>query len=222
MSLFGNMFDKKEKTKEVAATPVTQETIGNSVSMPAGGGMLNLQKNDILNLSKAAPSLDRVRLAGGWDMVRRGADYDLDLCAFLLDECGRLVKKVNSCVYFGQKRSEGIHLDKDNLTGAGDGDDENIYVTLSKIPDFVHKIVFAVVIYNPGMSQSFSGVKNAYVRLVDSDRNDVEICRYNLSADGGNNTAVTVAELFRDRGEWFFKAVGEYSRDSISSLKRNY
>lgn len=220
MSLFGNVFGKKEQTSNVPVSPMKTE--GNSVSMPETGGILNLQKNDILNLSKAAPSLENVRLAGGWDMVRRGADYDLDLCAFLLDESGRLVKKVNSCVYFGRKHSEGIYLDKDNLTGVGDGDDENIYVTLSKIPEFVHKIVFAVVIFNPGSSQSFSGVKNAYVRLVDSDRNDLEICRYNLSADGGNNTAVTVAELFRDGSEWAFKAVGEYSKDSISSLKRNY
>lgn len=220
MSLFGNVFGKKEQTSNVPVSPMKTE--GNSVSMPETGGILNLQKNDILNLSKAAPSLENVRLAGGWDMVRRGADYDLDLCAFLLDASGRLVKKVNPCVYFGQKHSEGIYLDKDNLTGAGDGDDENIYVTLSKIPEFVHKIVFAVVIFNPGSSQSFSGVKNAYVRLVDSDRNDLEICRYNLSADGGNNTAVTVAELFRDGSEWAFKAVGEYSKDSISSLKRNY
>lgn len=110
-----------------------------------------------------------------------------------------------------------MYLDKDNLTGEGDEDDENIFVNLDEISSEVEKIVFAVVIYNAN-GKSFRGVKNAYVRLVNTDDGDREICRYNLTKDGGEHTAVVVAELYRDMGAWSFKARGEYENETIHSL----
>ncbi len=178
---------------------------------------LNLEKDGILNLDKVSPDLRNLRLAAGWDMVRFGDDYDLDLCAYLLDSNGNPIRTDNPCIYYGKKRAVGIHLDKDNLTGEGDGDDENIFVNLNEISSEVEKIVFAVVIYN-AKGKSFRGVKNAYVRLVNTDDEDREICRYNLTQDGGGHTAVVVAELYRDMGTWSFKARGEYENETIHSL----
>ena len=164
---------------------------------------LNLKKDGILNLDKVSPDLRNLRLAAGWDMVHFGSDYDLDLCAYLLDSNGNPIRRDNPCIYYGKKHANGIYLDKDNLTGEGDGDDE--------------KIVFAVVIYNAN-GKSFQGVKNAYVRLVNTDDGDREICRYNLTKDGGEHTAVVVAELYSDMGTWSFKARGEYENETIHSL----
>lgn len=178
---------------------------------------LSLEKDGILNLEKVSPNLRNLRLAAGWDMVRFGDDYDLDLCAYLLDSNGNPIRTDNPCIYYGKKRAVGIHLDKDNLTGEGDGDDENIFVNLNEISSEVEKIVFAVVIYN-AKGKSFRGVKNAYVRLVNTDDEDREICRYNLTQDGGGHTAVVVAELYRDMGTWSFKARGEYENETIHSL----
>lgn len=217
MGLFGNLFKENEApvsepVMQTSTTPVT----------PTPGATLNLTKGNVLDLSKQAPGLVNMRVAAGWDMVNRGTDYDLDLCAFLLNENGKLVRSCNPCVFYGEKKSTGIYLDKDNRTGEGDGDDENIYVNLPKIPSDVAKIVFAVVIYNPGRSQTFGGVKNAFVRLVNTDQRNEEICRYNLTGDGGNNTAVIFAELYKDSGNWNFKAVGNLCRASISDLKRRF
>lgn len=150
-------------------------------------------------------------------MVHFGSDYDLDLCAYLLDSNGNPIRRDNPCIYYGKKHAIGIYLDKDNLTGEGDGDDENIFVNLDEISSEVEKIVFAVVIYNAN-GKSFQGVKNAYVRLVNTDDGDREICRYNLTKDGGEHTAVVVAELYRDMGAWSFKARGEYENETIYSL----
>lgn len=188
-------------------------------------GVLNLSKNDILDLTKAVPTLNNIRVAAGWDVNTGffGGTFDLDLCAILVDGNNRLISGENPCVYYGKKKSKGIYLDGDNLTGEGDGDDENIYVTLSEIPSQVKRIIFNVVIYN-GLSkkQKFAKVKNAYVRIVNTANRDEEICRYNLSNDGGDNTAVVFAELIRNGSNWEFKAIGEYKQASIEQLLKNY
>lgn len=188
-------------------------------------GILNLNKNDILDLTKAAPTLNKLKIAAGWDVNTGffGNSYDLDLCAILVNENGKLIKNENPCVYYGKKASKGIYLDGDNLTGEGDGDDENIYVTLSEIPSQVKRIIFNVVIYNgKSKKQKFSKVKNAYVRILNTDNRNEEICRYNLSNDGGDNTAVVFAELIRNGSNWEFKAIGEYKQASIEQLLNTY
>ncbi|WP_300347698.1 TerD family protein [Clostridium sp.] len=191
-------------------------------------GVLNLQKNDILDLTKKDPSLNKIMLAAGWDVVKKGlfsfatADYDLDLVALLLDENEKL-RHNNDVIYFGNMEGNGIKLHGDNLTGAGDGDDEKISLNLSELPKYCKNIVFSVVIYDADKrNQCFGKVKNAYVRLVDEDKSNTEICRYNLSEDGGNNTAIIFAELSNINNSWQFKAKGQLLRASVSSLAKMY
>ena len=189
--------------------------------------ILNLQKNDILDLTKKDPSLNNILLGAGWDVVKKGlfsmqADYDLDLAAFLLDSNNKITGK-EGLIYFGHKKGTGIYLHGDNLTGAGDGDDEKISISLNKIPANCSKIVFTVSIYDAAKrKQSFEKVKNAYVRLVNEDKGNTEICRYNLTEEGGDNTAIIFAELEKNGSEWKFKAVGEYLQASVSTLLDRY
>lgn len=196
-----------------------EDTPLEEIVKPKREGILNLKKNQVLNLSKNL-TLNRIRAAAGWDVNSNSffsGEYDLDLCAFLLDRNGKFITKI----FFNHKTYDGIFLDKDNLTGKGSGDDENIYVTLDEIPSEVCHIIFGVVIYQGReRRQKFRNVSNAYVRLVDTDRNKTEICRYNLSENGEDNTAVIAAKLFRDGGEWKFQTIGEFSQDSITSLNR--
>ncbi|MGL4453056.1 MAG: TerD family protein [Sarcina sp.] len=189
--------------------------------------MLNLKKNDVLNLSKTNPGLKNIRVGAGWDVVKKGffsfqADYDLDLMAILLDRDGR-VQNQSSLIYFGNLRAPAIYLHGDNLTGEGDGDDEMISVALDRIPRECAKIVFAVTIYDAKKrGQSFAKVQNAFVRIVDEDSRDKEICRYNLTESGGSNTAIIFAELIRENNEWNFKAVGKFLDASVGSLYQMY
>ena len=176
-------------------------------------GVLNLQKNDILDLRKAEPGLKHVMLGAGWDVAKKGffnlgADYDLDLIALLLDSNDKLINR--GVIYFGNLKGDGIYLHGDNRTGAGDGDDEKISVDLDKLPAKCDKVIFALNIYDAvSRKQNFSKVKNAYIRILNEDNGNKEICRYNLSEDGGNNTALLFAELQRVNGSWQFKAKGE-------------
>ena len=190
--------------------------------------LLNLQKNDILDLTKKDPSLNNIILAGGWDVVKRGlfnfgaADLDLDLSALLLDENDKLLGN-EGIIYFGNQRGQGIFLHGDNRTGEGSGDDEKISITLDNLPINCKKVVFSVNIYDAeARRQNFSKVKNAYVRLLNSDKGNSEICRYNLSEDGGNNTSLIFAELEKVGSDWNFKAVGRLLEGSLNTLINEY
>ena len=189
--------------------------------------ILNLQKNDILDLTKTNPGLKNLLLGAGWDVAKKGlfglgADCDLDLVAILLDENDKLLSK-DALIYFRNKENRGIRLHGDNLTGKGDGDDENISISLDKLPDKCNKVVFSVCIYEAKKRrQSFSQVKNAYIRLLDIDKNNEVVCIYNLSKDGGNKTAVIFSELYRENGSWKFKAVGESIDASVITLAGMY
>ncbi len=188
-------------------------------------GILNLQKNDILDLTKRNPTLNKLLVGAGWDVapVKRGffgllggADYDLDLMAYLLDQHGNLINRGH--VYYGAKKTQGAFLHGDNLTGEGEGDDEKISIVLEDVPTSCYRIMLTVSIYGAqGRNQSFGQVQNAFVRLVDEQTNQ-ELCRYDLTENGGDNTAVIMGELERNGSEWEFKAVGEYSKKSPDQI----
>jgi tellurium resistance protein TerD len=182
-----------------------QSTINNG-----GVNALNLQKNDILDLTKKNPGLLEVVLGAGWDVASNGQDFDLDIAAFLLNSNNKVANIPADVIFFNNMNGEGIRLEGDNRTGAGDGDDERIQIDLSKIRRDVEKIVFVVTIHNSqAKRQTFGMVENSYVRLLDAKNNEREICRFNLKENGSTVTSVVFAELYRASSEWQFKAIGE-------------
>lgn len=171
---------------------------------------LNLQKNDILDLTKKNPGLEKVILGAGWDVSSVGQDFDLDIAAFLLNANGKVTKVPDDIIFFNNKFGEGIVLEGDNRTGAGEGDDERIQIDLSQIRNDVAKIVFIVTIHEAGSRrQTFGMVNNSYVRLLDAKNNEKEICRFNLKENGSTVTSIIFAELYKDCYEWYFKAIGD-------------
>ncbi len=179
---------------------------GGSNSQPQ---ILNLQKNEILDLTKRNPGLKKVTLGAGWDVSNGGVDFDIDIAAFLLDANNKF-NTVSNVIFFNNKQGQGIALSGDNRTGAGEGDDETILMDLEAINPSIQKIVFVVTIHEAqSRRQTFGMVNNSYVRLLDTQNNNRELCRFNLKADGSTATSVLFAELYRDMGEWQFKAVGE-------------
>ena len=182
---------------------------GNSSISNQSAGILNLNKNDILDLTKRNPGLKKVSLGAGWDIANNGLDYDLDIAAFLLDSNNKF-NTVSNIIFFNNKESQGISLAGDNRTGACEGDDEVININLEEINPNIAKIVFVVTIHEAqAKRQTFGMVENSYVRLVDLENNKREICRFNLKENGSTATSVIFAELNRKGSEWQFKAIGE-------------
>ena len=182
---------------------------GNTSNNAPTGGILNLNKNDVLDLTKRNPGLKKVMLGAGWDTSNSGSDFDLDIAAFLLDANNKF-NTVSNVIFFNNKVGQGISLAGDNRTGAGAGDDETINIELDKIDSNIAKIVFVVTIHEAmAKRQTFGMINNSYVRLVDLDQNGKELCRFNLKENGSTATSVIFAELHRSGSEWQFKAVGE-------------
>ena len=189
-------------------------TMMNNINMGASNGnnvnALNLKKNDILNLAKKNPGLKKVILGAGWDVASGGQDFDLDIAAFLLNANGKVQNIPDDVIFFNNMQGQGIYLEGDNRTGAGEGDDERIRIDLESISAHVQKIVFVVTIHEAqAKRQTFGMVENSYVRLVDLENNKREICRFNLKENGSTATSVIFAELNRKGSEWQFKAIGE-------------
>ena len=176
---------------------------------------INLSKGQKISLSKDGGSLTRVKMGLGWDPVaapaakkglfkRAAAEkaIDLDASAVLLD--GQ--KNVVDTVWFKQLRSKDgsvVHTG-DNLTGAGDGDDESILVDLASIPASVETLAFTV---NSFSSQGFGEVANAFCRIVD-ETSGAEFARFDLGAQGPHS-ALVMAKVYRHNGEWKMAALGD-------------
>ena len=176
--------------------------IGNMQSSANNNGVnaLNLKKNDVLNLTKKNPGLKKVILGAGWDVASIGQDFDLDIAAFLLNANGKAQNIPDDVIFFNNMQGQGICLEGDNRTGAGEGDDERIRIDLEAISPHVQKIVFVVTIHEAqAKRQTFGMVENSYVR----------ICRFNLKENGSTVTSVIFAELYKTSGDWQFKAIGE-------------
>lgn len=187
---------------------------------------INLTKGQKINLSKEVGGLNKVVVGLGWDEAKRGIfgsryDIDCDASAIIIDDDNSYM----DCVYYGNKSAfdRTVFHHGDNLTGSGDGDDEQITVNLSAIPQKVSKIIFVVNIYNCiQRKQDFGLVQNAYVRLVDAATGN-EICKYNLTENYAGKTALVFAEVYRHNGEWKFNAIGQGTNDtSISELVSRY
>ena len=186
---------------------------------------ISLQKGQKVDLTKGNPSLRHVLVGLGWDVNKYdgGFDFDLDASAFLLGANGQ-TPDTDAFVFYGNlKHSSGsVEHMGDNLTGEGDGDDEQIVVDLSAIPQNIEKVAFTVTIYEAEKRrQNFGQVANAYIRIVDSDTNQ-ELIRYDLGEDFSIETAIVVGEIYRHNGEWKFNAVGSGLQGGLAALCANY
>ena len=186
---------------------------------------VSLQKGQKVSLTKGNPGLKNVVVGLGWDInaFDTGGDFDLDAAAFCLTDAGK-VSDQKDFVFFGNLThpSGAVQHMGDNLTGAGDGDDEQIKIDLSKIPANITRIAFTVTIYEAeSRHQNFGQVSNSFIRLVD-ESNNTEMIRYDLGEDFSIETAVVVGELYRHNGEWKFNAIGSGFQGGLAALCGHY
>lgn len=175
---------------------------------------VKLTKGQRVNLRKDAPNLKRIMVGLGWDPVKpvrsmfsSTPDIDIDASVICIDESG----KKKEVVYYGNKedRARSILHGGDNLTGDGDGDDETIDILLDEVPANIVKLAIIINIYSAySRRQDFGKVKNCFVHVDDKDTGK-ELCRYDIDGNFDGKTGIFVADIYRNKGEWKFQAIGD-------------
>ena len=186
---------------------------------------ITLKKGQKIDLTKVNPGLKHIKLGLGWDtnVFDGGADFDLDVSLFMVSKSGKVEHDEDFIFYNNLKHpSEAVKHLGDNLTGAGDGDDEQIKVDLSLVPANVSKIAFTVTIHEAlERRQNFGQVSNSFVRVVNEDTKE-ELLNYELGEDFSIETAVVVCEIYRHNGEWKFNALGSGFEGGLEALCKNF
>lgn len=186
---------------------------------------VSLQKGQKVSLSKGNPGLAKVIVGLGWDVNQfdTGGAFDLDAAAFLLTDTGK-VSRQEDFVFFGNLThpSGCVQHMGDNLTGAGDGDDEQIRINLSLVPENISKIAFTVTIYEAeARRQNFGQVNHAFIRIYNEESGE-ELLRYDLGEDFSIETSAVFGELYKNNNEWKFNAIGNGYQGGLSALCSSY
>ena len=186
---------------------------------------ISLKKGQKVSLTKENPGLTKVVVGLGWDVNQydTGGAFDLDAAAFLLADSGKVSRSEDFVFYGNLKHPSGCaeHMG-DNLTGAGDGDDEQIRINLSAVPENISKIAFTVTIYEAETRrQNFGQVSNAFIRIY-NELTGEEILRYDLGEDFSIETAIVFGELYKNNVEWKFNAIGCGYQGGLAALCASY
>ena len=187
-------------------------------------GVINLSKGQKINLSKSKPSLKKIMVGLGWDVAvySGSADFDLDASVFLQDEQGR-TEPHNFIFYNNLSSVDGSVVHQgDNRTGDGDGDDEKIFIDLTKLPENIKKIAIVVTIDSADVrGQNFGMVDNAYCRLVNDETGEEE-ARFDLGEDFSLETAVVIGEVYKYNNDWNFRAIGQGFNGGLLAVCNRY
>jgi tellurium resistance protein TerD len=185
---------------------------------------VSLSKGGNVSLTKEAPGLTAVTVGLGWDArTTDGQDFDLDASAIACNATGSVVSD-SYFIFFNNLTSPdgSIQHTGDNLTGEGEGDDEQINVNLATVPAEIDKVVFLVSIYDAdNRKQSFGQVRNAFIRVV-NQAGGGEIARYDLTEDASTETAMLFAELYRNGAEWTVRAVGQGYAYGLAGIAKDF
>lgn len=186
---------------------------------------INLTKGQKVDLTKSNPGLSKIVVGLGWDVnaFDTSTNFDLDAAAFMVGANGKCPTE-KEFVFYGNLEHPGGSVKHmgDNLTGEGDGDDEQITVDLATVPANVDRIAFTVTIYDAeSRHQNFGQVSNAYIHIQDLTTG-TDLIRYDLGEDFSIETALVVGELYRHNGEWKFNAIGSGFQGGLAALCGHY
>lgn len=185
---------------------------------------VNLSKGGNVSLTREDPGLASVVVGLGWRVGSGPGDLDLDASALVLGGDGRVLSDAYFVFFNNRSTPENsVRHTGDNKTGQGDGDDEQIAVDFTLLPERAESVVFLVSIHQQdgAAPKTFGRVRDAYVRVV-HQATGMELCRYELTEDAYDETAVVFGQLYRRDGEWKFRAIGQGYASGLAGIAKDY
>ncbi|MFC6707033.1 TerD family protein [Flexivirga alba] len=188
---------------------------------------VNLSKGANISLEKAAPGMTTAMVGLGWNpRTTDGAQFDLDASVLLLADTGKVRSQADFVFYNNLTGDNGSvqHLG-DNRTGEGDGDDEQIKVSLGQVSPDVQRITFiASIDQADARGQNFGQVSDAFIRVFDADdpTNNDKGARFDLGEDAATESALVFGELYRNGSEWKFRAVGQGYSSGLAGVIKDF
>jgi tellurium resistance protein TerD len=181
---------------------------------------INLQKGQ-----REAINAPKFTIGLGWDTnsSSTGSAFDLDASVFILGDNKKIIADEYFVFYNNLKSPDGaVEHTGDNLTGDGDGDDEQVKVNLSKIDSKVSEICIVVTIHEAeNRKQNFGQVRNSFIRIFDTDTN-ADILKYELEEDFSIETAVEFGRIYKKDNNWKFEAVGVGMKGGLQDYLNKY
>jgi len=189
-----------------------------------------------INLSKGQNAIIdssmKMALVGlGWDAnnFNGSAPYDLDVSCFLLGTNGKVLNDEQDFVFYNNLigRNGAVIHQGDNVDGQGDGDDEVILINFSKMPSEIERLVITVTIHDAEIRrQSFGNVSNSYVRVAkiqsESDLDGETVIQFDLEEEFSTETGLVACEIYRQDGDWKFRALANGYQGGLEVFCRNY
>jgi tellurium resistance protein TerD len=185
---------------------------------------VSLAKGGNVSLSKVAPGMTAMTVGLGWDTrTTDGSPFDLDASALICDTSGKVISDAHFVFYNNLTSPDGaVHHTGDNLTGEGEGDDEQINIDLTGLASNVDRVVIPVSIHEAGgRGQSFGQVRNAFIRIINQGDGS-EVARYDLTEDASGETAMVFGEIYKNGSEWKFRAVGQGYASGLDGIARDF
>ncbi|MFT2014424.1 TerD family protein [Streptomyces sp. 796.1] len=185
---------------------------------------VSLAKGQNVVLNQDGTPLADVTVGLGWDaQPAGGAAIDLDASAVICGADRKVISDDHFVFYNNLSSPDGaVRHTGDNTTGEGDGDDEQLMVDLDGLGEGVEQVVFTVSIHDAeARGQNFGQVSDAYIRVVDN-LTGREMCRYELSYDAAEETAMVFGALYRRAGDWKFRAIGQGYASGLAGIAKDY
>lgn len=176
------------------------------------------------------PQMQLALVGLGWETNRYEGQYnfDLDASVFLLNSNGKLQNDEDFIFYNNlESRNGAVVHTGDNRIGEEKIDNEVIMIDFSKLPDDIQRISIVVTIYDAEeRKQNFGQVSNAYIRIakMEDEFDDVgeHVLKFDLENEFSSETALVIAEIYKENCEWKFKAVASGYQGGLESIVRSF
>lgn len=183
---------------------------------------LSLPKGGNAALTHVDPTAQTVFIGLNWELPATTPPVEIDASLFLLGAAG-VVRDDRDFVFYNQETdASGAVYQLPAVERDATSDRDGFVVTLPTLPDDVQRLAFCLTLdTSHAHNATFGAVSWIQARMINQDSRQ-ELIRYRSSDDLGAETAIIIAELYRHRDGWKFRAVSQGFTGGLRALATHF